>query len=1004
MTLRSDPADPPSPPSLPRALIAASLAALLLAVGTLALSSHPNASRGAAIGGVAWLVSTLTALGMALRGGERRLTGATWWLALAHAAATATVAIHVGLAVPEDLHLFTLGRPPQACFGYALIASALAFDGIAAILRSRPARTAFLPLLVAAAALEGLPLATPPWLLLGLAAVAFVAAPSSSPARSFAVPIACGALALAYGISGALGADPGESLDPTLRVTALALIAACITGEGAPGARRVFATLLLGAIALGVFALKSKLLLARATAGLDIDVLGSELSLFGRHPNSLAPWFGASAILAFAAARAWSAEGDGRARRLLAWAAIPFALGALLLTASRLAIAATIGAVVLGLAMRTRSGRRGLAIGAGIAIAATVLAIGAVAIPPLRAKLQESLDAAQSLDHRSFRMRVGIATALESPWLGHGPLCWFTQGPSTPKTNYEGETSEDHPHSLPIALWEGTGAVGIAVFAALLAAIALAARRAIRRDDGRIDAPDAILAQGALLATIAQLSTNLLDMGDALDTLIPSRLPIDAALIAALAPPFAAERVRKNGALTTLPVAVAIALGVAAAFVGFARQQANHARELARQGHSERALRQFESATALLPIDASLHLEQARAAFAAKRRVDARDAIDRALAIAPNRPDAHEALAALRLALDDRSGARAAATRAIELDPHGATPRRLGMILAELELDAGDEAAALEILARTVRIDARAFSDARIPDRPDRLRIGRHEVELTRVYDALRASVSETTAALEAMRVDLRILELALSAGDLATAETSLARLRVLVPDALSNEKFEGKLRLAQGRHDEALAAFDRAGARLSDPGLLADRGDALLGAGKIEEALAAYRAALPSARDVYFHAYAYHDALSRLASALERAGDRHRAELATTWSSLAFFIAADLDRARALVREAEARDDSDAKDRALRRALFALLRCDDSPAVRALATDLGIAIAELHRDATGPSELADDLEREALARNPGAPAHAFRVALLSGLGLARRAADAERDLLAFQR
>lgn len=996
--------------------------AALLALGALGLSlgvltSHPLARSGAWLGGITALVLSATTLWLRARGGATTTAAATeptnsssaLLSLLAFFAASVAVAIHAGLAIPEDLNLFTLGRPPQALFLYGSIVSAIAIDGVRAASRGMAPRAMFVPLLLATLTLEGLPLATPPWLLLLVSAIAWlVGSSASTPPRtptSRRVEFATFVLAGVFVLCGALGADPGTSLDPAQRMAALALAASTIVNTGEPGARRAVGTLLLAAVALGLFALLTKILLASATRGLDIDVLGSELSLFGRHPNSLAPWFGATAILALAATRVGS-----KSFRTLAGLALVAALGALLLTSSRLAIAATAATALIGVALRTRAGRRGFAIAATLGAAATIVALATLAISPLRAKLTETIDAAQSVDHREFRMRVGLAAALEEPLLGRGPLCWFTQGAVTPRSQFEGESSSDHPHSLPIALFQGTGALGLLVFLFFLTAYGLAARQYFASGPPLDDPPldDAarqrrILAQGVVLASIVQLSTNLLDMGDALVTLVPSRLPIDAAILVALgaAPAVPMIGSRVGATLRTLLVG---AIGCVALYCGLARYEADAARELARQGFDDRALLAFEGAVGRLPFDVDLRLDHARLAFHSQKRVVARDSLEHAARLAPGRADVFESIAGLRLKLDDRSGAREAARRALELDPHGATIRRIGLLVAELDLDAKDEAAALEVLGRTVRNDATAFRYSLDPKQPGMLRLGPHVIPLTRVYASLRESATSGLSTREAMRVDLRIFELALGANDLPTAEAALLDYRKHEPGAISIDKFEGRLLAAQGRHEESLAAFDRAVARLADPGLIADRGDALLKLGRIDEALAAYRSALPTSRDVYFHAYAYHSALDRLALALEGSAASSSEELERTLRSLVFFIAADSDRAVALIRLSKSISDLRARREVLLAALRATLRCDDSPAIRKLASELGGALAATGKDLKNPSGFADDLERVALDRHAGAATHVFRAALLLGLGLERRAADAERDVLAFRR
>ncbi len=996
-------------PSLGAPALAALIAAVALAIVLFRDSTAPNAGGGAAAAGWTLSAGLAAALFMIVRAPRGAIPGSHLLAMLSLVLATTAVAAAAGATAPLDVNLFTIGRPPGfeglAALGGAAIA---AFIAIAIGSKIAP-RSAAIALLVPSLTLEGLPLGTPPWLMLAIAVIALAASPPQNEATPATrrIRVALLGLLLVYLVSSALGADPGTSLPGGIRVTALVVAAFVVLTEGRVGVGIALGSLLVTTLFVSALAVWAKLLLASGTAGLHVDVFGSELSLFSRHPNLLAPWFGAAVVvagtLAFHPFRA--DEGPPRSLRLLARLTLPVVAAILLLTASRLAILATTAAFVLPLvariALQPRHAKRAVF---ALLVTIAALVIGTLTIPPLKSKVMKLRHASENFDHRGFRMSVGWSAALDRPWLGQGPLCYFRQGEFTPRTNFEGESSSDHPHCLAIAVFEGCGIAGLLAFLLLLVACVLSAKDVHRSAEP--DTWDRALMRAALLALVAQLLTNTIDMGDALSTLIPSCLPIDVAMIGAL------TSRRRDGeamakwswpALTTAAV-----LGPIALLLGLSDAHAERAREFGRQKMLPRAIDSFESAVALTPFDTDLRLDLAMTYFRAGKRLPARDMLDAALKIAPLRPDLHESLARLRIGVDDRQGALDAARRALELDPFGALPRRLGLLAAELEFEIGDRGRALLILDGVIRLDIGLFGKLRDPEDPKLLRVGAHSIPIAELIAVAERSIPTGAAAAVTARVQLRIIEIALATKDFALAHTHLDAYHAALPEAPSYYDFLGRVLLAEGRLEEALVAANEAISRFPTTVLFANRGDIELALGKQDAAIADYENAFPVSKDVYFEAYGYHDVLTRLAEVYHASG--READRARTLERIAFFTAEDLDRARALVDAASAHLLADPKDstkdaaNALTRALRLTLLAPANQDSRDLAKRLGERFAATRPVGSTPSTYADRLESDALALNSGVVAHEFRCALLQGLGLERRAKAATAELAAAAR
>jgi Flp pilus assembly protein TadD len=352
------------------------------------------------------------------------------------------------------------------------------------------------------------------------------------------------------------------------------------------------------------------------------------------------------------------------------------------------------------------------------------------------------------------------------------------------------------------------------------------------------------------------------------------------------------------------------------------------------------------------------------------------DALERALALAPDRPDAYCELGAALLAMGDRPGARRALERACALDPEAVEPRFRLAVMAIEERDAA-RAKPLEAWlsdpARGARI--RAFADTIVLLRYE---IACVEGDAAAALEAADRALELRPQSLAAIAVRARI---AIEAGDRDLATRLLARghevsagdPRIALLRSIAREE-AGDLEGARAALDEAASAAE------SDGEIAIRRAEIAARTGRPAEVAAAL-AALPEETPPGLRAYA--EALEPLAR-----GDAAAAEAALRRAIIAN---ARLRRARlALARLLFARDDP-AGARAQLRAVL-----EDDP----LSTEArrGVALATLLGG--DPQAAAADLE--ALLEMAGRDREAA-ILLVAARVRQRRPAEAERFFQALR-
>lgn len=335
--------------------------------------------------------------------------------------------------------------------------------------------------------------------------------------------------------------------------------------------------------------------------------LNSRLFLFRQHPNFLAPYYGLHAVLALGlAVRAGGAR--------VAWAAVALLLAASTLgTDSNTGIAATAVALlalpVLPLLVRLPS-RALLGALAGLLLLG-VLALYAGALDLVMARIGRF---EASLDFRQDAWNNALSVIRRHPVLGVGPHTFLAFDRFQPGSRYFNAAQAPHPHSVLLYVGQAGGLLALTVFLAWLGALALALWRRMGAAAPDVGRPLVAAVAAGMLGLVAG---NLFDLGLSLLTVAPLPMFLVTGLLVAGS--------RASGSEPRPWQAVAWPIGLAFVLVPFA----------------------------VVPLRALTAVEQARLlSYEAGQSADretlmgaARAQAQRALALDPLTPDAHELLA-----------------------------------------------------------------------------------------------------------------------------------------------------------------------------------------------------------------------------------------------------------------------------------------------------------------------------------------------------------------------
>lgn len=335
------------------------------------------------------------------------------------------------------------------------------------------------------------------------------------------------------------------------------------------------------------------------TAWLALEVspesaLATRLTLFRQHPNFLAPFFAFHAVLAGGLLLA------ARRGRIPTALACGLLLGATWHTDSRAGLLlALVGlpALPVLLLLARWLGRRPPALLTALVLGAPALAIGGLAalLALPGASLPEAVTAGldrfeKSMDYRVDAWTNSIALVAQHPWTGIGPHTFLSLTRFQPGSRFFNAPESPHPHNVLLYLAQSVGWPGLCLF--LLWIVTLLATLLAPTRDGRPRTLHLTLAA----ALMALLLANLLDVGLALDSVVPEPVFVATGLAAALSGRERQQPLRPGPAalLALLLVTGAAVLGfrplLASSFLARAELRA----ALAGQGGPARA--QFELA------------------------------------------------------------------------------------------------------------------------------------------------------------------------------------------------------------------------------------------------------------------------------------------------------------------------------------------------------------------------------------------------------------------------
>lgn len=561
--------------------------------------------------------------------------------------------------------------------------------------------------------------------------------------------------------------------------------------------------------------------------------LDTRPTLFRQHPNFLAPFFGTGALLALTLAM------TARLRLLWGLAAL-LLMAATLHTDSRAGLGALlIGlALVPGLVLLRRLGRR-FAIGRWIAalvvlgallVTGFVLARDQPALSALTARLGRF---EKSVDYRADAWRNSVALIKSAPLLGIGPGTFISVARFEPGSRFFNEPTSPHPHNVFLYVAQAGGLLALLAFLAWLVLLVREFWRAAERPGGALDG---LLALGLLASLLALLSANLLDLGLALETVVPAPLFLLTGLALAAARTTSSEPRRPARAGLWFPVfAVLLGLwwthGVRPTRAATLLKRAELRSGLATEAPDADELRaqardDLRAAIALDPDNVQAHdllarwLEQTP-----NGHTEAHAVLSRLVDRSPNYGPAHSLLGQFFWRIGDPGQAAQALRRAVDGGHGSVFLRRDRALLVQSLAQLGRRTEAFNELARIIQLEAAiiySIAWRTQPGNPEKVLIvegGRQEP--IRLVDAVAAVAEQHKQALArgemvgrrfwmdsvtAFRLADRD-DLALEFLDWLEAHRDQIPFVAQQLDSLANER--GNIALERHELDEALAQFE---------------------------------------------------------------------------------------------------------------------------------------------------------------------------------------------------
>lgn len=656
-------------------------------------------------------------------------------------------------------------------------------------------------------------------------------------------------------VAALLGDGVGQGLRVAGRVATGAALALALALTLDRDGRRAVALALLAGVAAALVVLAAGYADAAAVTGWA-PLFDSRLRLFDMHPNGVGPLFALGLTLGAGFALA---PGLGRpARGACAGLALASVL-ALVQTDSRASLfGAVAGAGTFALAWARRAPRDGrpwYAAGLGL-LALAIAAWCTPAADGARARLDALTQSQSALGQRYHFWRMALDAIERSPWFGVGPNQYHVHAQYARPSFYDGTSQTLHTHNLPLGVAEGAGWPALVLWGALLLVTLEAARRTLRRREGRAERA---VPAGILAAFVALLAANLLDLGQSQSTFVPLFGWIVLGWFGS-----AATREHRRGPASATPVVGLVWIGLALAVVqplaGAGLRQ--RALVLHDRGRPEESLSTQLRALAIDPGDTRGLPATARMAARLGWRAMALELRERRVASAPGRASAHLSLARELHAQGRSAAAARSLARARELDPLGEQREDFEILGASLALAAGDRQRAVDALVRTSLWQGAPWE--RLP------------------MVALPSDAQGSTQRAFAVPPGLEPIPL----GDIVDAVAQSALERVDSDPVTARRQLYGAILgyRADGRPERSLEVSREYARRLGAeriPSMVAIEVDALLDAGRADEALAlAESSAGADTKALLFRRARAHFALGRLDEAIELAERAHGSRL----------------------------------------------------------------------------------------------------------------------------
>lgn len=351
---------------------------------------------------------------------------------------------------------------------------------------------------------------------------------------------------------------------------------------------------------------------------------------------------------------------DGRVFGLLALAG----LGLAVLLAARLVPARLEGP------RRRRAARGVAALAGGLAAAGLVALLVAVGNPVTRAWDELSGDA--EITNVGPERLTSLGSNNRTQWWSEAWEVWRDHpvagaGAGTfeiaRKRYREDATSVTEPHSVPLQLLAGQGAVGLSLLLLLAAAVVVGVRASVRRLDG----PERAAAVGLLGLPLAYALHALVDYD--LD-FVALTGPLLFALGALLAAGASRAAPRRGWVSVLVVAALALAAAGSALSPALAERAVERSTVLLDEGRVGEAADEARTAQGLNPLSLEPLFARARAAERARAPRAAHELYERATGLQPENPESWYQLGIFRyLVLEDECGAYQALNEAYTLDP-----------------------------------------------------------------------------------------------------------------------------------------------------------------------------------------------------------------------------------------------------------------------------------------------------------------------------------------------